>query len=341
LPLGKVGLVLAEGGAGKTMALFQLAVSVATAGPWLGAFTVAIPDPKGPRPGRVLLIIGEEDADEAHRRCYRVRAAVSAPEPRGGSIVVLPLEGLPCAMLANDLSGDLAETSFLAGLRTWLGTSGPWDLIVVDPLSRFAGPDAEKDNAAGTRFIQALESLATLTGATVLASHHTSKLARRGGEVGAVAGRGASALVDGARWVCSLGVERLALDGEDERERLAEVVTWALVKTNYSRPAEPLCLRRSLDHGGALVALDADDLALVEKARGRDAAHEAKERRKDAAETEKCAREDQALDAILSAPDAPTTVTDIRAALRAALGSCSNERAGAAVARRKKAGREE
>jgi len=271
LPLGKVGQLIAEGGAGKTMAAFQLAVSVATLVPWLGAFDVAIPGQDGrPRAGRVLVIVGEEDADEAHRRLYRARKATNAPIPQEGSIVVLPLAGVPCPMLERDQAGNLRSAPFLLWLRRYVEAHGPWHVIVVDPLSRFAGPDAEIDNAAATRFIQSLESISTLTDATVLVCHHTNKLSRKGGAVDSSAGRGSTALVDGARWECSLGVERVTLDDPAAQERLGTLVTWAHTKSNYSRRAEGLVLRSDGDNGGALVPLDPADLEAVQAARGRD-----------------------------------------------------------------------
>lgn len=340
LPLGKVGELVAEGGAGKTMVFCGLAIAVATKTPWLGCFSIAIRGPDGkPVGGRVLLVLGEEDAEEAQRRLYRSRRAMGAPVPPEGSIVVLPLAGIVAAMLEHDQHRNLTVTAFLHWIRGWLVEHGPWHLIAFDPLSRFAGPDAEIDNAAATRFIQTLEGIAALTGATVLVAHHTNKLSRRSGTVDAVAGRGSSALVDGVRWVATLGVERLAFDDAQEQERLGEIVTWSHAKTNYSRRADDLLLRRDLENGGALVPLDQDDLAMVERARGRDEPRERRQAQRERVESETRMREDAALDEILSGPEAPSKIADVRSALRAALGTCSNDRADAAMARRRQRAR--
>lgn len=336
LPVGKVGMLIAEGGAGKTMALFQLAVAVSTATRWLGTFDCAIPDSGGGvRSGRVLLVVGEEDCDECHRRCYRARAAAVTPEPATGSVGVIALAGVPCALLERDERANLRESAFCGRLRAEV-VCGGWDLVIVDPLSRFAGPDAEVDSAAATRFVQLLESLTCGGRTTVLVAHHTNKLSRRGGAVDASAGRGSSALVDGVRWQCSLGVERLELEDEAERERLGEVVTWAHSKSNYSRRAEPVLLRRAVEYGGALLSLDAGDEQTVLSARGR---AQPQEQRREAArrhEQERAAREDAALDAILSSADAPVGARELRACLRARLGSCSSDRADACLARRRR-----
>ncbi len=324
LPLGKVGQIIAEGGAGKTMLLVQLAVAVATGTPWLGTFDVA-------SPGRVFLALGEEDADEAHRRLFRARRSGNAPVPPEGSIVVLPLAGVSCAMLERDDRGNLVEASFLPWLREHLASEKDWRLVVVDPLSRFAGPDAETDNAAATRFVQALESIAGATGATTLAAHHTNKLSRGKGPIDGAAGRGSSALFDGARWQCSLGTERLELDDPETRERLSEVVTLAVTKSNYSRKPDPIVLRHDRDNGGALVLLDEADAETVAGARGRDPARETRRAAKDAETGARSATEDEAvLRAVRERPG--VSLRDLATTVQA-IAHCGRERAYVAVRR--------
>lgn len=350
LPLGRVGQVIAEGGAGKTMAAaFQLAVAVATGTPWLGTFNVATA-------ARALILAGEEDNDESQRRLYRTRRAAGAPIPPDGSIVVHALTGMTCGMVDRDAAGNWVDSPYLTQLRTWIAEHGPWGLVVVDPLSRFAGPDAETDNAAATRFTVALESLAP--GATTLSLHHTNKLSRNvNGEITASAGRGASGLVDGARWQAAMGVERLNFEDRDVRERLGEIVVLAHTKSNYSRKAAPLLLRRDNDNGGALLPLDADDLEMVaasragaEPRRARTAEREAdrartlsERERKDAElraaklsgrEAERRQRDDdddQAVAAILEGE--PTIkIRELRAVVRARR-ACGGDRADAAIRR--------
>ena len=261
LPLGKVGQIIAEGGAGKTIALIQAAIALATCTPWLGTF---LPE----KEGRSLLVLGEEDALEAQRRIYNARRSANTPTPPDGSIVVLPLAGVVCAMIESDERGDVVDAPFLPWLVDYLTKNGPFSLVGIDPLSRFAGPKAETDNAAATRFIQALESLIVPSGgATVLNLHHVNKMSRSSGHLDASSGRGSSAFVDGARWQASLGVERVKLEHREEQERLGEIVTFTVTKSNYAMKPEPVLLRRDRDHGGALHELDAADLAAVNEAR--------------------------------------------------------------------------
>lgn len=350
LPLGKVGQLIAEGGAGKTMALCQLAVSVATGVPFLGAFDV-------PEPGRVLLVLGEEDAEESRRRLYQAARASHARAPDPSAIVVLSLAGHVAPMLALDLAGNLTETDFLSWIRDYVRACD-FRLVAVDPLSRFAGPEAETDNASATRFIQALESIVIPT-CTLLNAHHTNKVSRGpNGKLDASSGRGSSAFVDGARWQASLSVEYLRLDSPEVQERLGEIVTFAVTKSNYAAKPDPVLLRRDGD-SGALVAVEADDMATVDAARSGAAARAAKSHQREAereqnretraqrddarravreaqaqsTEAERRAREDAALGAILSSQVPPTSKRALRAALAAALGSCSHDRADDAIAR--------
>jgi RecA-family ATPase len=285
-PLGKVGQLIAEGGAGKTLALCQLAVAVSTGTKWIGAFEAT--------EGRVLLVLGEEDAAEARRRLHHAANVGQGPRPEPGAIEVLPLAGSICAMLERDERGNAAETAFLGWLRVYVQARG-FRLVVVDPLSRFAGPDAEKDNAVATRFMQALESLAA-PDRSILNAHHVNKLSRgQGGTVDGSSGRGSSAFVDGARWQCALSVERLKLDGVEEQAALGEVVTFAVTKSNYAPKPDEVLLRRDLEHGGALVALDEADLETVAAVRGVDAGKAQRQRARQATATGRETAEDEAV----------------------------------------------
>jgi len=362
LPLGKVGGFIAGGGVGKTMALLDLFVSVATATPWLRTFSC-------PSPGRVLGLMGEEDAEEIHRRSFHVVHGRPRPEPgeldpdfiapaceppptypAAGDVVVLPLAGVPCALLERDAGGNTSETAFLRWLREYVVRAGPWRLIAFDPLSRFGGPDVEKDNAQGTRFIQALESLATLTGATVLFTHHTTKAP--GSESGR-GGRGSSSIFDGCRWEATLEPQRVKLDDEDTRERLGELVVLSFTKSNYSRKAEPLVLRR--EDGGPLVPLDDGERETARRAMDTKAAKaEAKRVEREQREAEKAAREaakkaekdtreaatkaardseEEATLTIILREHAGALADELRTEMRARLDGCSHGRTDAAIAR--------
>lgn len=270
LPLGKVGMLAAEGGAGKTIALCQLALAVATGAPWLGTFNVA---PSAV--GRVLLVLGEEDAEEVRRRMWNaaqtMRLSLSTLEEARRRIVALPLAGEPCAFLEAGDHGELGDSAFTKWLRGKLADGGdPWRLIVLDPLSRFAGSDAETDNAAATRFVQSVEALSKATGATSLIAHHTHKGARaQGADASTASARGSSALTDGVRWVATMATEQLSHGDATLDDHLGRIVTLTVTKSNYAKRPGACTLRHDNDHGGALLPCDEVDLDRVKEARDR------------------------------------------------------------------------
>jgi hypothetical protein len=146
-------------------------------------------------------------------------------------MIVLPLAGRPVSLLTPGADGrSVTESAELLALRARLAADGPWSLVALDPLARWAGPDTEADNAAATRLVQAVESLTEVPGnPTVLLAHHSSKAARDEGRANS---RGVTALTDGLRWEGTLNAKNGA-------------VFFQQAKSNYSRPMEePLRLVR-------------------------------------------------------------------------------------------------
>jgi RecA-family ATPase len=238
-------MLAGEGGVGKTLAMFDLAVAVATGGDWLGRFR---PD----EPGRVLLLLGEEDEAETRRRLHH--ATLDAGPPEGWAsrvaqvtrnVVAVPLAGRADLALAGSLSNDgdrtLAAVELHGHVKAEAEAGRPFALIVIDPLARFAGLDAEKDNAMATRFMQVVESLAApdlgdgTSGPTVLVVHHTAK-ATSEAQTSRKA-RGVGGLTDAARWLATL------TNTDDP-----DVVVFAVDKANWSRRPAPYHLRKG-DHG--------------------------------------------------------------------------------------------
>lgn len=257
LPLGKVGMLIAAGGVGKTMALIQFGLAVATGRKWLDYFGVV-------NEGRVLLALGEEDEEEIWRRVYQAALAMrltdAQVEKARRNIVALPLAGTVVNLIKSE-DGETAETAIMSALKKRLNDGPDWRALVFDPLSRFAGFDSEKDNAAATTFISVMESFTKAPGRpTVLIAHHTNKASRQeGAERGNAANaRGASALVDGVRWAASLDP---LTDG---------TVSFKVTKTNYSMGFDPVVLTRDSDHGGFLrVQSQAEATAVMDRAHER------------------------------------------------------------------------
>ncbi len=236
LPLGKASMLTAEGGAGKTMALMQLAISIVTGRPWLDHFMV-----EAHVVGRgVVLLLGEEDPRDVHRRMCHISDALGLTDAERrhveDGVVILPLAGKVCQLLARSGSGALFESPELVDLRRVLREKSPpagWGLVVLDPLARVAGGDTDRDSADATRFVQAAESLLEVPGnPTVMVAHHSSKAARREGLVDA---RGVTALTDGFRWCATMRVDK-------------DRVQFRQSKTNHSRPMpDEMLLTRAIN----------------------------------------------------------------------------------------------
>lgn len=244
LPRGIVAILAGEGGAGKTQAAVQLALSVATgAWPWLDTYNVT--ESNG---GRVLLALGEEDDDEIERRVWSALDALNTSpgnswahaETVRRNLRVWSLIGSPCAFV----DVDDAQATFFKAFQSELHDGAPWSLVVLDPATRFLGADGETDNKAATEWIALVQRLTALPGnPTVLVVHHTNKGARKDGATDSTAVRGSSALTDGSRWVATLTV--------DEKKD----VGLRLVKANYVRSDLPAkTLRRDPKHPGFLRA---------------------------------------------------------------------------------------
>lgn len=256
---GKLALLAAKGGAGKTMSLLQLAVAVATGSTWFGT------DGWETRaPGRVLLALGEEDRPEVMRRlhhvCRRLKLSQGQLESVVRNITFLPLAGVGVALTHEaDSSGDLPETVRAGEIRQFLqaaATAGEaFDLVIIDPLSRFAGPDVEKDNAAATRFIQVVETFtAPECGApAVIIAHHLRKIGKDEDAEASDLIRGSVGLVDGVRWAGVLA-QMKPIEGAPDLLRLR------VVKSNYAPIPEPLTLVRPTDGEGTMRAATGDEI---------------------------------------------------------------------------------
>jgi RecA-family ATPase len=160
-----------------------------------------------------------------------------------------------------DVTGALNETTTVGELADILrseegGPTPPWRLVILDPASRFMGPDAETDNASATRFVEVLERFAqTPSRPAVLITHHTNKSARAAGaNAGQTAARGSSALVDGVRWVANLEPRvKYDDDGNSTQDIDPSRISIVVVKTNYGPTPPRIEIRR--EDGGTLRAM--------------------------------------------------------------------------------------
>lgn len=241
LAQGIVAMLAATGGVGKTQALIQLALAIASGTKWLDTFNVI-------EPGHVVILLAEEDEDEAWRRFHYSARYLGLdkthPEAIRERIWVIPMAGLP-ARLIDAATGESSRT--FEGLQSALAQHDvDWRLIILDPASRLMPEDGEFDSAAATDFVAHLEALTQTSKGkpTILFSHHTRK-----GGTGKAGVRGSSALTDGARWVSTMRPYGVMPDGtiiEDGEGR----VLLKLQKSNYGKPG--FSCRFSFDTRGYL-----------------------------------------------------------------------------------------
>lgn len=243
LPLGIVGAVVAPGGSSKSQLLMQLAYSVATGVPLAGHWQVG-------EAGTVLMLCAEDADEEIHRRVHRMHNQQTLPTNAAARqqlvdrFLIRSVVGDDVLLTEAGSTNEVKQTEVLERLVLTAKQATNLKLIIIDPASRFRGGD-ENSNADATRFVQALELLSKETGATVLIAHHAHKGAYSGGEATQNASRGASALVDGIRWMLTLQPPKGQSKGVPASER--RLVEAAVVKTNYTAMPAPVLLRREAD----------------------------------------------------------------------------------------------
>lgn len=254
--LGKAAAVIAPGGSSKSQWLLQLAVGVASGLPVADHWEV------GER-GSVIVFFAEDDDDEIHRRIKRIQehmtgrghgAALKGMEKR---LYVFSTIGTNMLLTRTDANGEACATQVVESITALAEQLPDLRLIVIDPASRFRGGE-ENSNEDATRFVEALETLAKATGASIMLAHHTNKGSYSAdGEPGQGASRGASALTDGLRWQMNLNrlSDRQAKAIGIDKSLLGRYVAATVTKTNYSAFPEPVILER-LD-GGYLSAVSA------------------------------------------------------------------------------------
>jgi regulatory protein RepA len=199
---GTVGALVAPGATGKSFLALQAAMSIAC--------SVAGGDLVGFRPkhtGRVVYLAGEDPPPALINRLHAIGRHLPA-DARAAIAEQLTLEPIMGERMNVMERRQLARViERCAGSR----------LVILDTLSRIHQLD-ENSNGDMAQLIATLEYVAAQTGAAVLFLHHVSKGSAREGQIDQQqAARGASALIDNARW-CAF-VARMS---EDEAERLSD-----------------------------------------------------------------------------------------------------------------------
>lgn len=246
---GTVGALVAPGATGKSFWALEAAMAIAcsVAGGDLVRLAPACA-------GRVVYFAGEDPEAALVRRIHAIGRHLNqqARDSIARNLTLEPIMGKRLNVMDDRHLARVNE--FCDGAR----------LIVLDTLSRIHDRD-ENSNGDMSRLVATLEHVAANTGASVLYLHHVSKGSAREGQIDQQqAARGASALIDNARW-CGF----VAKMTEDEAKRLSDrtyerqpigndrrsfFVRFGVSKQNYD--VTPLDQWYQRQEGGVLVPVE-------------------------------------------------------------------------------------
>lgn len=240
---GTVGAVVGSGGVGKSMWAIQAAMEIACS-----AVNEILLRLCPAQHGKVIYLAGEDPLPVLHSRIHAMGACLSsaARADIADNFTLFPM------------MGRMFNIGNEAHLETLIRTADGARLLILDTLSRIYVGD-ENSNGAMAQVISKLEHVAVQTGAAVLFLHHISKgSAREGGGNTQQAARGASSLIDNARWCGNLTSmtdkegEKFMVDGERYPigARHKYFVSFGVSKLNYSAPIEETWFERK--DGGVL-----------------------------------------------------------------------------------------
>lgn len=267
---GIVGMLVGAGGAGKTHALAQLAISIATGTNWLGKFPIE-------QPGFVFMGLGENAEEDIHRLLRKIVKGLSKQDHGHTFFEKDPFLEASKRLAAMSVTGSDATfihqgspTAFFETLLSQLKAKQPdegWSCIILDPISRFLGADAETDNASATRFISLLERITMeLKGnPTVLFGHHMNKSGIGSKNTDQAAARGSSALTDGVRWQANL--ERVKKEEDVDSPSDLNQVVLRTVKSNFTVILPEQRLQK--DETGCLRAIEEPKDIFIKEQKGR------------------------------------------------------------------------
>lgn len=262
LPAGKVAILSAPGGTGKSYFLLELGMAVAAGEPLIHGL---VPNSSGP----VRYVSFEEDEIDLHNRLVALFQTFGTLRPPVERFFPSALEGesLPLLVGRDVGRGVMVNRAAVAWLeRQCTGMR----MVILDPLSRLHEAD-ENSNSEMKALIKILIAVAKKTQCAIIVAHHTGKAAVLNGLADTQGShRGASCIVDDPRLAMTLSKKPLSPERLRERKRKDKqgrymswsqmraeeiedntlVLTW--VKMNGHRPIPPMELVRT--DNGILVA---------------------------------------------------------------------------------------
>ena len=254
LPRGRIGMLTAEGGFGKSRLALQLAAAMTTGGgEWLPrGLNKSMPETKA---GGVVFATWEDEPEECRRRIGRERAAAMQDCHIVDMARFGPLWGAPAGGTAQTRGALLTVGQWLRSLCEQLGA----DLLIVDSLAGAFGSN-ENDRAAVREFMADWDGWGRAADCAVMLISHPSQSGAKqtGGYSGSTDWHGAS------RWRWSMQTEG---EGQDKRQYLT------LSKANYAQDGARVYIERGgkdkrFDWCEAGNQTQADDAGLSTKSLG-------------------------------------------------------------------------
>lgn len=226
------GVVIAEevsifggrGGVGKSLLAWMVAIMIAT-----GRTFTWWPAPKRAR--RVLVISGEDSADEIEKRVAVACVAHGIDRCALGDRFLVKSDRDIKLAIMDTKKGTISRTELWANIREAIRTHDV-GLVIVDPVIKSSLGFNESDNSDMNAFFECLRELVVGQEAGVLVVDHFAK-GGVGGDQGSV--RGASAKIDAARMAGTV----TAMTEKEERtikppKPRKHYVLFSDAKTNYA-----------------------------------------------------------------------------------------------------------
>lgn len=259
---GDVGIVSAPGGTGKSMLCLSIGLAVASGQPLFGQWKVG-------SPGDVVYIFEEDSATTLHRRMHALAQLTNPTDDELGRLHAICVRSRPPKLLLQGPQGlAQRQKDEVGALLALLDSLRNPRLLILDPLVKFHTLD-ENSNNEMNQFMEMMGQIAERAGVAVILVHHTAKGKSNGNTDGEAqeAARGASAIINEARWQASLrGIDpktakKWGLDEEQARRYL-----WlTLPKRNNVGRLDDILLERG--PGGVLMGVGQQTVSALQQQR--------------------------------------------------------------------------